>query len=121
MTLKRKSQQKNSNKIHKEFVINDQTVCDPDEIANKFNDYFLNIARNLADKIEPAPSHDSYLNNPTQERFCFKQVNEKNIQQIINKLKNKSSFGHDYISNKILKLSKKCISEAIDIINQSNS
>ena len=50
LVIKENLNKKNSNKIHKEFVINDQTVCDPDEIANKFNDYFLNIARNLADK-----------------------------------------------------------------------
>ena len=61
-----------------------------------------------------------YLNNPTDHRFTFSQINERKVLSIINKLKIKTLSGKDGISNKLLKSIKSEISEAIAIIiNQS--
>jgi hypothetical protein len=40
-----------NNKLTKTFVeSNSNIIEDPEEIANKFNDYFINIGHNLAKK-----------------------------------------------------------------------
>ena len=46
-------------------------------------------------------------------------VNENNINEAINRLKNKSSYGHDKISNKIIKRAKNSLIQPLMlIINQ---
>ena len=46
-------------------------------------------------------------------------VNENNINEAINRLKNKSSYGHDEISNKIIKRAKNSLIQPLMlIINQ---
>ena len=46
-------------------------------------------------------------------------VNEDNINEAINRLKNKSSYGHDEISNKIIKSAKNSLIQPLMlIINQ---
>ena len=106
-----------------EFIVNDQSITDTKDIANHFNNFFSNIGANLSSSIK---LHDSnaaftdYLNHPTDRRFTFSQINEREVLAIINKLKNKTSSGKHGISNKLLKSIKSEISEAIAIIiNQS--
>ena len=46
-------------------------------------------------------------------------VNENNINEAINRLKNKSSYGHDEISNKIIRSAKNALIQPLMlIINQ---
>ena len=78
-----------------EFLINDEMISDPIIIANKFNQYFAHIGSTLADKIPSTPHFNSYLSNPIDSVFSFHTVTEENISYIINKLKNKVSYGHD--------------------------
>ena len=86
-----------------EFLINDEMISDPIMIANKFNQYFAHIGSTLADKIPAAPHFNSYLSNTVDSVFSFHTVTEKNISHIINKLKNKVRYGHDSISNIMIK------------------
>ena len=78
-------------------------ISDPIIIANKFNQYFAHIGSTIADKIPAAPHFNSYLSNPVDSVFFFHTVTEENISHIINKLKNKVSHGHDFISNIMIK------------------
>ena len=78
-------------------------ISDPIIIANKFNQYFANIGSTLADKIPSATHFNSYLSNPVDSVFSFHTVTEENISHIINKLKNKVSYGHDSISSIMIK------------------
>ena len=100
-TLQKKLHSAPSNK----FILNNVTITDPDEIANEFNIYFINIARSLSDQIQSIHSSQDYLpqhNKPTSN-FSFNPVNEECIAKFIVKLKNKSCFGYDSISNKLIK------------------
>ena len=112
-----------SNNFPLEFIVNDQSITDTKDIANHFNNVFSNIGANLYSSIKLHDSNSAfteYLNNPTDHRFTFSQINEREALSIINKLKNKTSPGKDRISNKLLKSIKSEISEAIAIIiNQS--
>ena len=86
-----------------EFSLNNKTTSDPEVIANEFNKYFANIGSKLAENIPAAPRFDSYLNNPAETVFSFNLISEHNISNIIKKLKNKSSYGHDCLSNIMIK------------------
>ena len=48
------------------------------------------------------PFH-SYLNHPTNCVFTFQPITEVKISEIIGNLKNKSSYGHDCLSNIMIK------------------
>ena len=78
----------------------------------------------MFEKIDPAintnDNYQSYLNEPTNAQFKFNYVSEKEILKIIDSLKNKSSYGTDEISNKLLKSIKNEICKPLTlIINQS--
>ena len=112
-----------SNDFPLEFIVNNESITDTKDIANHFNNFFSNIGTNLSSSIkleDRNAAFTDYLHNPTDHRFTFSQINEREVLSIINKLKNKTSSGKDGISNKLLKSIKSEISEAIAIIiNQS--
>ena len=100
-TLQKKFHSAPSNK----FILNNVTITDPDEIANEFNKYFINIGTALSDQIQPLHSTQDYPpqhKKPTSN-FSFHSVNEECIANFIVKLKNKSSYGYDSISSKLIK------------------
>ena len=112
-----------SNNFPLEFIVNDQSITDTKDIANHFNNFFSNIGANLSSSIK---LHDSnaaftdYLNNPTDHRFTFSQINEREVLSIINKLKNKFHREKMEYPINLHKSIKSEISEAIAIIiNQS--
>ena len=80
-------------------------ITNLDEIANEFNKYFVNIGRSLNDQIQAVTTSNDYLlqHNKTETTFNFVSVNEVYIDNVINKLKNKSSYGYDTLSNKHIK------------------
>ena len=105
-----------------EFVINDEMISDPIIIVNKFNQYFAHIGSILADKIQAAPHVNSYLSNPVDSVFSFHTVTDVNISHIINKLKNKVSYGHGSISNTIIKRAHEPLIKPLTLfINQTLS
>ena len=117
-TLQKKLHSAPSNK----FILNNVTITDPDEIANEFNRYFINIGRSLSDQIQSIHSSQDYLpqhNKPTSN-FSFNPVNEECIAKFIAKLKNKSSFGYDSISNKLIKSAGHVLVKPLTVtVNQS--
>ena len=86
-----------------DFFINNELVNDPDIIVTEFNAYFVIIAENLADSIPVADHFSTYLNDPSDNIFKFDLVTEQDVAYIIHNLKNKKSYGHDYLSNILLK------------------
>ena len=94
-------------------------ITNSDEIADAFNENFVNIGRKLSNKIIPVHQHSHYLDNETNKRMKLEVVNENNINEAINRLKNKASYGHDEISNKIIKSAKNALIQPLMlIINQ---
>ena len=41
-----------------EFIVGNHVIRDTDEIANHFNDYFINISLTLLQQIQPTHSFD---------------------------------------------------------------
>ena len=119
-TLNSKS---NKSKFPTKFIVNNKTITDHKEIADQFNIFFSNIGSTISEAIKLDDStlaFTDYLNNPTEHRFNFSKITEKETLTIINNLKSKNSSGKDEISNKLLKSIKCEISKPLTIIiNQS--
>lgn len=85
-------------------VLNLEGCSNDTETASKFNDFFANIAPSLASKIKKTDKDFSeylpLINNPQMK---FKPVTEAQIVKTLSKMKNKVSFSHDFISNKLLR------------------
>ena len=102
------------------FFHDGKELSEPKAIANAFNVYFANIGKNLAATIEQDNNadfnHMQYLGTPTKTSFNFHCITEIETMKAIDTLENKSSSGHDGISNKIVKLLKNEISKPLTVI-----
>ena len=87
---------KNKNKI----------MENPKEIANEFNNFFVNVGPNLANEIEEPREKDGLdekLINLNPHSIFISSVNQQEILQIVNKFKNKKSTDHTDIDMMIVK------------------
>ena len=74
------------------------------DIAEGFNDFFVNVGPSLADAIPHTDvDFESYLSDPITETFIFANVTPTMIFNTLSKLKSKSSSGADNISTVLLK------------------
>ena len=92
------------------------------EIANRFNDFFINIGPSLTNTMPTTRNHNcgKYLTGNILSSFQFDLVDGDTIVKTLNSIKSKSSSGHDGISTKLLKfLSPPLMSPLWVIINQS--
>ena len=107
-----------------EIITNDVVYRDPNNICKLFNDFFVNIGRDLAESVEnhDPDDHKFYLNNIDQQNsFFFHPILPSEIHSILNSLKNKSSDINTF-SIKILKSIGNIISVPLaNIINKSLS
>ena len=113
----------NKSKFLTKFIVNNKTITDHKVIADQFLIFFSNIGSTLSEAIKLDDStlaFTNYLSNPTEYRFNFSKITERETLTIINNLKSKNSSGKDEISNKLLKSTKCEISKPLTIIiNQS--
>ena len=102
----------NKNKSKKksdQFISNNKKITNPSEIANGFNDYFVNIGPTLAAKItSEGLSYKSFMHNDRHMSFFVDPTNEAEIINKINHLK-EGAPGRDEIVARNLK----CISDSI--------
>ena len=122
---KETSKSTNQNNI-KSLRINDHIVYNQITIANELNNYFSNIAGSISnkrinEKEEEASSLQNlfkYFNQPFKD-VSWPYTSTKEINKIIDSLKDKNSSGYDEISTKIIKISKPfIISPLINICNK---
>ena len=80
------------------------------------------MGESLADQIPEAPPFDVYLINPSETAFSFQPVTEEKISIIIKKMKNNCSYGHDLLSNIMIKKAHDPLIKPLTLlINQSLS
>ena len=96
-------------------------ITDKKEIVEKFNNYFINIGRLLAEVIpKTSNSFRSYLKNSQPNSLSLYLTDEDEIIKIVSAFKNKYSAGHDEIPVSIIKSSLIHIAAPISkIINSS--
>ena len=112
---------KPKNTINK-LIVNDTVHDNFKDISNLFNNYFVNIGKDLADSVEShdPDTHKIYLSHINQQNsFFFRPIIPTDICNIINSLKNKAS-NINMFSTKILKSISNTISVPLaNIINKS--
>ena len=102
-----------------EITVDNKPISSPGDIAQLFNDYFINIGPKLASSIVSDCSYSEFLTK-VQGEFCFKLIEVSQIRKLFNSLSLSKATGIDRISAKILKLASPIISKPIaEIINRS--
>jgi hypothetical protein len=98
--------------------------------AENFNNHFINIAKNISDKIDSDNSSNNHTTTYSpfnlfqmcklEYDIVFRNTSTDEIQTIKKKLTLKGSFGYDEVSTKILQISATFISSPLcNIINKS--
>ncbi len=106
------------------FFDGEDQITDKLEIANKFNVFFTNIGRNLANKIKYPGNKcfKNFITNKYTSHFTISMTDKETVIKIINDMKPKSSCGIDGLSMKLLKMTKEVFTELLlIIINQTLS
>jgi hypothetical protein len=107
----------NKSKIN-EIIVNNNTISDPNVIAESFNDYFVNIGPKLASEAsiefhdEGLPNNCSRPGSISNSPFCFFEISIANVSMTLRNLKANKSTGLDKIPTKILKLASDIIASS---------
>ena len=91
--------------LNSKFIHNGKTIMGGTEIVNMFNNFFINIGRNLAKTIPNvsiSPTH--YLTKPNTNSIYMEPVSVDEILKIVRGLRN-SAPGHDELHPSLLKYS----------------
>ena len=95
----------------------------PKKIANSFGEFYCNLGKNLAVSITPGSRDINYYLQKmprSLNSLVLYETTRTEVEQIISKLPNKTSHGHDKISNTLLKDTGKSLSYPLSkIFNQS--
>ena len=113
---------KNHDKTNAPMKIDDDgvTITDLKQIADCFNNYYVNVGPNLAKTINSSDTDISTSIKPVDKSFFFFPTHEQEINNIIVSLKPKTSSGHDDITPKIFKsIFTALLSPCVHIINRS--
>ena len=112
------------NSTHKQIDqinINDSITEDPQEIANKFNEFFANVGPNLAKSIPVSSKRPSeFLKGNFPGSMYLSPTNEYEISDIISKLKNTSSKGFDDIPVNLIKNSNSALCTILAYLNNQS-
>ena len=82
----------------------DDIVENTEEIANIFNDYFVNIGNNLSSQLPTGKiSYKKYMAGSLPNSCFCEEISLHELQLTISNLKNKNSSGPDKISTRLLK------------------
>ena len=94
---------------------NGNIITDTNEICEKFNTFFVNVAKDIGDGADCLPPEDHQsihairANHPSVEsEFKFKPVDENKVSRYLGRIGRRKATGLDTIS-KILHLSEKVI------------
>ena len=107
----------------KQIVVDGNKTDDPATMAESFNNFFVNLGPDLANKIPDSQTEfHTFLKNRTSQSLFFEPVVDEEIKIIINNLNNKKGSGYDGITNFLLKnVVNEIISPLTYILNQSLS
>ena len=94
--------QSNKNEFPNYFSVNGNKISNPKNIANEFNNYFVNIGPQLAAQISSSHANSLPPMNLVNS-FYMEPTTPQEIKSIIQLMKPKTSCGYDGISPKFLK------------------
>ena len=89
---------------------------DNKDIAEEFNNYFVNVASELASNIQPSiDAFELFLPNPVAFSFFLKPTTEQEISEVIKNIKI-TSPGYDDVNIKVIKECNEEISPVLQLI-----
>ena len=98
---KRKSRSSMINKL----ILDEQSVTDPQEIADALNDHFCTIGERLSDKLpDYGNEYQKYITYNIRDSFAILPVDDNDILREIRNLSPNKAPGSDNIGSKLLKL-----------------
>ncbi|XP_063436588.1 uncharacterized protein LOC134718019 [Mytilus trossulus] len=109
---------------------NNKIITNQQEISEIFNDFFVNVAKNIGDNnVQVNDKHPSieaisnkYSNGSTSNKLIFQPINEEFVSKRIGKINVKKATGIDGISPKILHAAKPVVIKPItQLVNLSLS
>ena len=96
------------------FLDNGDTITNPYDIANKFNNYFVSIAETTKKNIKHSHKHFSdYLSNETSNTTLLQPTDKEAIANIISSLNSNKTSGPNSIPYRILFILKNEISKQL--------
>ena len=99
------------------FLEENGLISDPLKVANKFNDYYLNVADKLCEKIPKKNNKfQDYLKNPNKNKLTLHETTPDEIYKIINDLDGKKSSDIYGITPDIVKINSQVLSQILSII-----
>ena len=105
---------------------NNVLVTDQKEIAEIFNDYYVNVASSIGDNSIIIDDNHSSINkidnimNNCNSTLSFTSIDESFVTKQINKMNSKKATGHDGLSVKMIKLAEPIITKPLTkLINKS--
>ena len=100
------------------FIIDGEKTHDPNIIAARFNEFFINIGNSNTDTDQE--QFKIYFRDQQLANLTFREITTEETIRIIHKLKNKHSCCHDEISTVLLKTVQHELAPSITlVINQS--
>ena len=87
----------------------DQNITDDVDIANTFNNFFVEIGPKLASDIPPTDTDPIQFIQPCRLEFNLSRISKTNLSQIIGKINLNKAPGLDKIPNKLIKLAGEAI------------
>ena len=95
--------QNDKSSLPETFKINNQNESNPQIISNEFNNFFSTIGSKYGDNIPDVPiDFKSYLHGNYPNSFFMVPTNPSDVILTANKIKSKTSVGHDNISTIIM-------------------
>lgn len=95
----------NKSACSKTFLINNQEVTNPNEIANSLNEYFVNVGANLASSIPHSDLNPTDLIDHSPSSIYLVPVVEGELLRCLSQLKD-GSAGHDCLKPTVIKQCK---------------
>ena len=99
------NKRKTNRTLPETFICDDEEITDPTKVANKFNEYFVNVGPKLASKIPlTSTSYKSFLRwNIQCESLFIDPLTEEEIEKELLKLNPKKSVGYDNFSPNVIR------------------
>ena len=106
-------------KIPNNFMVGNNKLTQPSDIANAFNDYFASIGTEMAEAQPDVKGFDEYLTQATS-RFQLKRVTVDDVEKILYNQQPKVSCGLVTLNNKIVKTCHNALKKPMTmLINKS--
>ena len=95
----------NKNDVISAITDNDGTLLtDPNEVCNRFRNYFMNNVSQLVPNTVNPEACTKYLKSKEGDKFEPNNISDRCVEKVIGNMENKTSMGYDKISNKLMKL-----------------